>query len=471
MRAPLHYTLTSVKSTVEPLEGNKVKVSVEVDAEEFEIAIASAFRTLAQQVNIKGFRRGKVPRKILEAQFGGGMARQQALRDSLPDFYAKAVREHEVDVIAAPEFAVTAGADDGAVAFDAVVEIRPNITISGYEALEVTIPSPHVAEADLEERIERLRSQNGDFESAERPAADGDQVLIDIEGSQDGEEIEGLTAADYQYEVGSGAVVAEIDENLRGAKAGDVLSFPAKHPEEGEGDLAFTVTVKEVRGAVLPEVTDEWVAQVTEFASVEELRSKLGEQLRGQRLVEANQAFQQRTADALGGLVTDDVPEAMIDSEISARIQTFAQRLRQQNVELGRFLQMTGQAPGDLVAQYRDPATQAIKVDLALRAVAEAQSVDPSDEDFDRFFDTQARQFGQSVEEIREAFQRAGQMGAVRSEIKKGKALEWVLERVRIVDEEGNSVDRAALEFPAAEPSNEDDSNSDTPAEPGEDQA
>lgn len=471
MAAPFHYTLTSVKSTVEPLEGNKVKVSVEVDAEEFEVAINSAFRTLAQQVNIKGFRRGKVPRKILEAQFGAGMARQQALQDSLPDYYAQAVREHEVDIIAAPEFEVTAGAEDGPVAFDAVVEIRPNITIVGYENLEITVPSPEVADTDIEERVERLRTQNGDFESAERPAGDGDQVLIDILGSQDGENIEGLTATDYQYEVGSGAVVAEIDENLRGAKAGDVLTFPAKHPEEGEGDLSFTVTVKEVRAAVLPAVTDEWVAEVTEFASVEELRSKLTEQLRIQRLVEANQAFQQRTAEALGELVTDVVPEAMIDSEISARIQTFAQRLRQQNVELGRFLQMTGQSPADLVAQYREPSTQAIKVDLALRSVAEAQSVEPSDDDLEEFFARQATQFGQTVAEIREAYQRAGQMAAVRSEIKKSKALEWVLERVRIVDEEGNSVDRAALEFPAPASNDESQDQSETPAEPGEDQA
>ena len=438
-----------MKSTVEPLEGNKVKVSVEVDAEEFEKAIDAAFRTLAKQVNIRGFRRGKVPRRILEAQFGGDMARQQALQDALPEYYAQAVRDNEVDVIAPPEIDITVGAEQGPVGFDAVVEVRPSVTITGYAELEVSIPRPETTEEDVDDRIDQMRGQHGEFAAADRAAADGDQVLVDIAGSQNGEPIEGLTAEDYQYEVGSGTVVAEIDENLRGAKAGDVITFTAAHPEEGEDELSFTLTVKEVRGSVLPEVTDAWVAEVSEHASVDALRSEIKRQISRQRLVAANQALHERSAEALANLVTDEVPEAMIDSEVSARVQNLAGRLRQQKIELGRFLELTGQSPKDLVAQYREPATQAIRMDLALRAVGEQEAIEVSDEDLDKFFDSQAQQFSQPTSDIRDAYQRAGQMSAVRSEIKKSKALEWVLEHVNIVDEDGSLVDRGALVFPS----------------------
>jgi trigger factor len=441
-----------MRSTVEPLEGNKVKLSVEVEADEFDKAVDDAFRKLANQVNVRGFRRGKVPRKVLEAHLGGpAIARQQALQDSLPDYYAEAVRNHEVDVIASPEIDITSGAEDGPVAFDAVVEIRPSVEISGYDDLQITVPRPDVIEADVDERIDRLRTQNAEFEAADRPAADGDQVLVDITGSQDGEEIEGLVAEDYLYEVGSGAVVPEIDENLRGAKAGDHLSFDAKHPEEEDAELHFDVDVKEVRASVLPELTDEWVAENTEHETEEAWRADLREQISRARLVGANMAMQQRAAEALAGLVGDDVPEALVDGEVSARIQNFAMRLRQQNIELGRYLELTGTTTEQLVEQHREPSLQAIKVDLALRAVAEAEGLEATAEDIDKHFDELARQYGVPAEQIRENFDRAGQLPAVRSEIRKGKALDWVLERVSLVDEDGNPVERSALELPTTD--------------------
>src|SRR5215213_9054762 len=156
-----------MRSTVEPLEGNKVKLSVEVDAEEFDKAVDAAFRKLSNEVNIRGFRRGKVPRRVLEAHLGGQtVARQQALQDSLPDYYAEAVREHEVDVIASPEIDITSGGDEGSVAFDAVVEIRPAIEIEGYDKLQITIPRPVATDEDVDERIERLRAQSAEFAAA-----------------------------------------------------------------------------------------------------------------------------------------------------------------------------------------------------------------------------------------------------------------------------------------------------------------
>ena len=460
-----HYTASPVKSTVETLEGNKVKLSVEVDATEIDKQVDEAFKRLAKQVRLPGFRPGKAPRKVLEARLGLGAARQDALRESLPEYYAEAVRTHEVDAIAAPELEITGGAEEGAVSFEAIVETRPSITLSGYAALRVTVPSPAVDETEVEARIERLQAQHADYEVVDRAATDGDQVLIDIAGFQGGEPIEGLTATDYAYEVGSGGVVAEIDDNLRGASAGASLSFDAAHPEEGEDPLRFDIEVREVRGRVLPEVTDAWVAEVTEFATADEMRAAYREQQARQKVVAANMALQQKTAEALIELITDDIPEALVQNELAARINNLDSRMRSQGMDLGRFLQLTGQTAESLVAEQRTAAEQAVKVDLALRAVAESEGHEAVDEDIERHFDDLARRFGMAADEIRENFERAGHMLAVRSEIKKTKALEWLLASVEILDEDGNVIDRSSLELPAADEDNE----TDNPAESGED--
>jgi trigger factor len=465
-----HYTPSPVKSTVENLEGNKVKLFIEVEASEIDQQVDEAFKRLAKQVRLPGFRPGKAPRKVLEARLGVGMARQDALRESLPEYYAEAVRTHEVDAIAAPELEITSGADDGPVAFEAVVETRPVLNLDGYSSLKVTIPSPAIDESEIETRIERLRIQHADYETVDRPAEDGDQVVIDIAGSQDDEPVEGLTATDYAYELGSGAVVAEIDENLRGAKAGDSLEFDAAHPEEGEAPLRFSIQVQEVRGRVLPELTDDWVTEVSEHATVEDMQRAFREQQTRQKVVAANMALQQATAEALIELIAEEVPAALVQNELSARINNLDSRMRAQGMDLGRYLQLTGQSAEDLVAEQRTASEQAVKVDLALRAVADGEGFEVVEEDLENHFAELARRFGAETDEIRENFERAGQMLAVRSEIKKGKALEWLLERVEIVDEDGNAIDRSSLELPAE---NDDATagatENDNPDEPGKD--
>ena len=263
-----------MKTSVETLEGNKVRLSVEVDEDEFEAAVDSAFKRIANEIKIPGFRPGRAPRKLLEARLGTGVAREEALREALPGYYADAVRAHEVDVIAAPEIDITDGEESGPVAFDAVVEVRPQITLAGYTDLEVEIPSPVPSEEEIDAQIERLRDQFGELETVDRPAREGDHVRIDIAGSVGGEAVEGLTADDYLYPVGSSGIVPEIDEQLTGAKVGDILEFDAAHPDPDEdGELHFRVLVKEVKEKVLPEVNDEWVNEASEFDTVVELRA------------------------------------------------------------------------------------------------------------------------------------------------------------------------------------------------------
>ena len=241
-----------MKTTVEPLEGNLVKVSVELDESEFERDIDAAFRRIAREVRIPGFRPGKAPRRVLEARLGPGVARQEALREALPSYYARAVSESEVDVIAPPEIDITTGEEEGPVAFDAVVEVRPKVDVPGHGNLRITLPSPEVTDEEVDAQIERLRSNMGELTSVDRSAKDGDQVSIDIAGSVDGEPVPGLTAEDYLYPVGSGSVVPELDARLTGAKVGDILEFDAENPQDADVTIQFRVLVKDVKEQVLP---------------------------------------------------------------------------------------------------------------------------------------------------------------------------------------------------------------------------
>jgi trigger factor len=437
-----------VKTTVEPLEGNKVKLSVEVDEDEFETAIDSAFKKIAREVRIPGFRPGKAPRRILEARLGKDIARGQALQDALPEYYAKAVREHEVDVIAAPDIDITEGEQDGPVAFDAVVEVRPTITVGGYDSLRVTVPSPNPTDEEITEQLDRLRAQFGELETVDRSIIDDDYASIDIAGSQDGEPLEGLTADDYLYQVGSGALVAELDEQLRGSKPGDILEFDAPHPSgEEESPLHFRVLVKEVKERKLPDLDDEFANEASEFETLDELEADLRQRLSQVKKVRAQMALREKVGEALAELVVDDIPEALVNSEMQERLNDLAMRLQAQGLSLEQWLMGTGRSQEDLLGELRDTATTAAKVDLALRAVAEAEGIEATDDDMTDEVEGAAQRLGIDSDKVRADLERADQMQAIRSDIRKRKALDHLVETVEVVDDDGNPIDRADLEI------------------------
>jgi trigger factor len=436
-----------VKAVVEPLEGNRVKVSVEVDEAEFEHDVDAAFRRIAREVRLPGFRPGKAPRRVLEAKLGKDIGREEALREALPTYYSKAVRENDVDVIAAPEIEITAGKDEGPVTFDAVVEVRPVISVGGYDHLRVEIPRPEATEEEIDAQIDRLRDQFAELTTVDRPAIDGDHVTITINGSRDGEDIAGLQADDYLYEVGSGSIASELDENLRGAKVGDILTFDAQPADPDEDPVLFRVIVKDIKQKVLPDVTDEWANDVSEFESVEELRADLESRIARVRKVQAQMAARDKAATALADLVDEDIPEALVNDEMQQRLQDLGMRLSAQGVTAEQYLQATGQSQEQLREELHELATQAVRVDLALRAVAEAEEIEATDEDLDEEFTQVAERLNQNPAKVRQEFERAEQVPAVRSDIRKRKALDWLVEHVELVDEDGQPVDRAALKL------------------------
>ncbi|MBV8690057.1 MAG: trigger factor [Actinobacteria bacterium] len=433
-----------MKAVVEPLEGNKVKLSVEVDEGEFEQALDAAFRRMASQVRIPGFRPGKAPRKLLESRIGKEAARQEALREALPDYYAQALRDTDVDAIAPPEIDITSGEEEGPIAFDAVVEVRPTVSVAGYQGLRVTIPAPEASDADVDAQVDRLRNQFAELTPVSRPAKDDDHVSIDLKGYRHDEVVGGLTADDFLYEVGSGTVVPELDEHLRGAKVGDILKFNAPIPGEEE-DVTLQVLVKDVKEKVLPEVTDEWAGEASEFETVAELRDDIRKRMEVVRKVQAQLALRDEAVKALVELVADDMPDALVGSEMDRRLHDLAHRLEAQGADLGQYLAATGKPQEEFVEELKASSSDSVKADLALRAVADAEGIEVSEEDLDEEIVRLSERFGQPPGTLRDQLERADQMAAVRSDLRKAKALEWLLDHVEVVDEEGHPIDRAAL--------------------------
>jgi trigger factor len=440
-----------MRATAEPVEGNKIRLSVEVDEPEFDKVLDETVRSISRQARVPGFRPGHVPRQVLEARMGGaGALRAEALREALPDFYAKAVAETQVDPIAPPEIDITGGEEEGPVAFDAVVEIRPTVGIPGYAGLQITVPSPQVTEEEVDARVDALRETDAELVEVGRPAVDGDHVTIDLHGDGSGAG-QAVDLTDYLYEVGSGTVAPELDVKLRGAKVGDVLAIEAT-PAGAPGPVALRVLVKEIKEKNLPALTDEWVAESSEFSTVSELRDDMRSRLVQVKALQADLARRENVLEALASLVDDDeVPAVLVEDEVQERVHSLSHRLEEQNIGLEQFLAASGRTGDELVAQVRTDAQRSVKIDLALRALADAEALEVSDDEFETELAAMAERMNMEPGGLRRRLDRAGRTAEVRSEQRKAKALTWLLDRVAMVDENGNEITAEDLESEALE--------------------
>jgi trigger factor len=472
-----------MQSTVEPVEpvatgdedatpddrpagvASKVKLHVVVPASEFERAIDAAFRKLAREVRVPGFRPGKAPRRLLEARLGTEIAREQALQDALPEYYVDAVNEHSVDVIAPPEIEITAGQDDGDVEFDAVVEIRPQVRLLGYDELSVELPYATPGDDDVDKQVDALRQRFADLVDSEYPLIDDAYATIDVAGTIDGEAVEGLTATDFLYRVGSGMVVDELDEQLRGTKPGAILDFSATLPERF-GELAgsearFRVIVKEAKQQVLPDVTDEWVQEASEFETVEELRDDIRKRVETMSRLQAQMALRDKVLEAAAALVPVEAPATLVDSEARRRIEDLAHRLSHQGMSLEDYFEVTGQDPTAFVEEVKVGAARAVLADLALRAVVTQEEIEATEEEVDAEIERLATRSGQKPAKVRRELERSGALEAVRSDVARGKALEFLVEHASVVDENGDPIDLTVPDEALADSSHDHDHDHD----------
>lgn len=434
-----------MQSTVESLEGNKVKLHVTVPADEFEQAIDSAFRKLAREVRIPGFRPGKAPRRLLEARLGSEMAREQALRDALPEYYVGAVTEHEVDVISMPDISITSGEDEGDVEFDAVVEVRPQVKLLGYDELRVELPYRAITDEDVDTQIDALRDRFADLADSDFPLIDDAYATIDITGSIGGEPVDGLTATDFLYRVGSSMVVPELDDELRGTRPGAILQFDATLPERFEErageEVSFQVVVKEAKQKVLPDLTDEWASEASEFDTLDELRDDVRTRLDVMQRLQAQMAMRDKVLDAAADLVPVEPPESLVDDETRRRVEDIAHRLSHQGANLEQYLQATGQDPQNFIDQVREGAARGVLADLALRAVVAQEEIEATEDEMTAEIERIAEGVSQKPEKVRRELARNGALQAVRFDVTRGKALQFLVDHATVVDEEGNEID------------------------------
>ena len=448
-----------MRATAAPEEGNKVRLTVEIDESEMNEALDDVMQRLSREIRVPGFRPGKVPRKVLETRMGGAaVLRGEAIRDALPEFYSRAVTETEVDPIDQPDIDITSGEEAGPLSFEAVVMVRPVVAIPGYGGLVVTMPSLEVPAEEITAQIDRLRATSGELVEVSRPIQTGDQVTIDIRGTRPDADADGddsdLTADDFLYEVGTDGVVPGMDDQLMGAKAGATLSFDSEI-EALEQTVSFTVTVKDVKELSLPDADDAWAAEASEFETIDALRTDVAERLRQRRIVEAQMALQQKTVEALVELVTEEIPEQLVLEELRERIHDLNHRLEGQGMSLGQFLGVTGRSEEEFLAELRAGALQSVKADLALRALVEAEAIEISDEELDEELTAMGSRLDMDADQVRSQLEQAGRLAAVRSDRRKAKAMRWLMDSVELVDEHGKPVSRADLKVNQGEEDSE----------------
>ena len=425
-------------------------LTLQVAEADLEIAKAQAARRLSKDLKIKGFRPGKAPRRIVEATVGPERLRSEAIDDLLPNLVADALREVDVRPAVPPQVENMKDIDTG-LEVEVKVTIWPVLDhVPSYEGLEIEVSQPQPTEEELERQLNRLRDQFADLEGVDRPAIDGDFVSINLTASRNGEPIEEAAASDLLYEVGSGSFVDGLDAELPGSTAGTIVKFNAPLPE-GFGDMAgqevtMQVLVKEVKKKLLPELTDEWAAEVTEFATVDELRWELSKQIEEVKRGIVRNELQTGVLESLLAEIDILIPQAIIDAEMENTLHRLAHQLEGQGISISDYLSVTGQDQQVFVDDLRNQADRNVRTDLLLEAVAEAAGFEVTSEEVDEVVTVLAKQADKDVDEYRAEFAESVQEKAVMGDILKRKALEVLLESAVPVDESGNRIDLSTPE-------------------------
>lgn len=400
-------------------------------------------RRLSGEVKIHGFRPGKAPLPVVEATVGADRVRREAIEELVPPVLTDVLDAEEIRPAVTPEL-TSLGDVDGGVEVEVKVTLWPTIDLPNYKNRKIEVTNPEVTEEDLETQTTRMLEQFATVEEVDRPAGEGDFVSLDVSALHHGEPLEEARASDLLYEVGSGAFLEGIDDQLIGAAAGDEVTFEAPLPE-GFGDRAgelvtFTVRVNEVKERVLPDLTDEWVEENTEFDTVEELTEELKERLSEAKLRAVKREFAEKTLSTLRDQVDVDLPDSLVRAQMDGQLHTFLHRLEDAELSLEDYFNATGMTQEQFLADLRSQAELSLLNRMVLEAVAEAEEIDVSEEDMTRTVQALASRSEDPAGFV-EAFQENGQELALASDILRDKALDAILSHAEAVDEEGDPVD------------------------------
>ena len=431
-----------MRSTVEPVEPTKVKINVVVDPDELGPAIERTARRLGREVKVPGFRKGKVPRQVLEARIGREALIAEAIEhEAVPEFYAKAVEEHGVEPLSRAKVEPPDYQDGEPLEFSATVEVRPEIDLPEYHGIEVERPALEVTDEHVDTQLDQLRERFAQLEVIGRPLAKGDYAQIDLRATRHSEEIPELTRTDFLYEVGSGTVVPELDDQLEGSRKGDILKFNATLPESAGEQLSgqevtFTLLVKEAKTKVLPKLDDDFAQEASEFDTLDELRSHLRERLDEGAEAQTRSEVETRVLGKYLDEIDVPLPESMVSDELQYRASRFVQQLNLMGIPLDQYLQGADTTQEQLEADLRAQAERAVKAQLVLEAVAAAEGIEASDEEVEAEIQRQAQRLGRDLEDVRKALGQ-GRAGVIRGDILRTKALAFLVEHADVSVSEG----------------------------------
>ena len=419
---------------------------VHLDEVELEDAKNKAARKLSQQLKIKGFRPGKAPRAVVEKMVGAATLRQEAIDEALPDAIGKAIDENELTPVVTPRLENIKDGDDGSVELEVRITNWPTArAVPDYEGRKIAIEVPDVEQEELDAQVDRFRTQFAELEPVGRAGDEGDFVMVNITASLNGETLEDASASDLLYEIGSRSFIPGLDELLVGGSAGDIREGPATLPpgfgDHGGEEVGLKILVKEVRAKKLPEVTNEWVSEVSEFDTVEELTEAISNSLRGMKLGYAASAFQEKLMEELSAELDLDLPEALVESEMESSLHNLQHSLEERGLDLGNYLRITGQDQQAFADDLRDGATRSLRIRILLEAVAKASELSVDDDEMTSAIESLAQQTDQSTESVRQALEASGQVEALTGDILRRKALDRLLEAATPIDEDGNVID------------------------------
>ena len=414
-------------------ENNMVKLVIEATAEEFEAGLNTAYNKSKSKINVPGFRKGKAPRKIIEQLYGQEVFFEDAANAIIPDAYAKACIESELDIVSQPKISVTQLEKGKPFVFEAEVAVRPEVELGNYKGVEVSKVDTEATDADVEEEIKKVAEQNSRTITVEdRAVKDGDMTVIDFEGFIDGEAFEGGKGENYPLTIGSHSFIDNFEDQIIGMNIGDEkeinVTFPEDyHAEELKGKPAtFKVSVKEIKEKQLPDIDDDFAQDVSDFDTLDEYKADLKKKIAERKEAEAKK---QKETEAIEKIVADskmDIPQAMIDTQVTRMAEDFAQRLQQQGLSLEMYFKYTGLTAEKILDDMKPEAVKRIQNSLVLEAVAKAENIQVSDDEFNSELSKMAEMYKMEVDKIKE-FMGESEEKQMRDDIAIQKAVDLIV--------------------------------------------
>ncbi|MGV0806656.1 trigger factor [Mycolicibacterium setense] len=461
-----------MKSTVEQLSPTRVRINVEVPFTELEPDFDRAFKALAQQVRLPGFRPGKAPRKLLEARVGRGAVLEQVVNDALPARYSEAVTASDVKPLGQPEIEVTKLEDGQELAFTAEVDVRPEITLPEFDALKITVDPIQVDDDEVDAELQSLRARFGTLTGVERGAQEGDFVSIDLSATVDGTEVPEAATEGLSHEVGSGQLIEGLDEAITGLKAGESKVFTTKLAagEHAGKDAEVTVTVKSVKERELPEADDDFAQLASEFDTIDELKESLTDQVRRVKSVQQAEQIRDKAIEALLEQTEVPLPEKIVQAQIDDTLHNAIHGLDHDEDKFAEQLTEQGSSREEFDADNKSNAEKAVKTQLLMDAVADKLDIQVGQNDLTERLVLMSRQYGIEPQQLIQILQQNNQLPAMFADVRRGLTIAAVVHAATVTDTDGTVIDTTEF-FGPAEGEQADEAAADEAAEKDADAA